>query len=304
MTPEQILIELSRDYPAPLPRKALEVAGQQRDEMVPVFLSLIGEAIKYGDDASKECTNSFSFIFHLLAEWRETCAYRPLIEFLRLPNDTLDLFIGDALTATAWRVIYSTFDGDFEPIVSLIEDEAAYEFSRSVMFHTLTAIALKTPIHRPKVISILDAFFEKFGTKGNVKENYVWSGWCTTISELGAPEFLGRAKTVYDDGGVDMLYGDWASYEKEVHEVAAGGAKHDFWLKEYDTPAIASAVEELSSWHCFSKEALNEAVNIKLLESFQKREALFSEVGKIGRNDPCPCGSGKKFKKCCLYSHA
>ncbi|NLV89137.1 MAG: SEC-C domain-containing protein, partial [Tissierellia bacterium] len=20
---------------------------------------------------------------------------------------------------------------------------------------------------------------------------------------------------------------------------------------------------------------------------------------KIGRNDPCPCGSGKKYKKCC-----
>jgi len=23
-------------------------------------------------------------------------------------------------------------------------------------------------------------------------------------------------------------------------------------------------------------------------------------MGKIGRNDPCPCGSGKKFKHCCL----
>ncbi len=23
--------------------------------------------------------------------------------------------------------------------------------------------------------------------------------------------------------------------------------------------------------------------------------------GKVGRNDPCPCGSGKKFKKCCLH---
>ncbi len=22
-------------------------------------------------------------------------------------------------------------------------------------------------------------------------------------------------------------------------------------------------------------------------------------IEKIGRNDPCPCGSGKKFKKCC-----
>ncbi|EPO7308178.1 SEC-C metal-binding domain-containing protein, partial [Escherichia coli] len=22
---------------------------------------------------------------------------------------------------------------------------------------------------------------------------------------------------------------------------------------------------------------------------------------KPGRNDPCPCGSGKKFKQCCLH---
>ena len=23
------------------------------------------------------------------------------------------------------------------------------------------------------------------------------------------------------------------------------------------------------------------------------------DLSKVGRNDPCPCGSGKKFKKCC-----
>lgn len=22
-------------------------------------------------------------------------------------------------------------------------------------------------------------------------------------------------------------------------------------------------------------------------------------MSKVGRNDPCPCGSGKKYKKCC-----
>jgi hypothetical protein len=43
----------------------------------------------------------------------------------------------------------------------------------------------------------------------------------------------------------------------------------------------------------------------KRLEAFQAsrrqmalEQNLFS--GKVGRNDPCPCGSGKKFKKCCL----
>lgn len=36
----------------------------------------------------------------------------------------------------------------------------------------------------------------------------------------------------------------------------------------------------------------------------ERSEKLYSQqqkfkVGKIGRNDPCPCGSGKKYKKCC-----
>jgi uncharacterized protein YchJ len=27
---------------------------------------------------------------------------------------------------------------------------------------------------------------------------------------------------------------------------------------------------------------------------------IINQNKKIGRNDPCPCGSGKKYKKCCL----
>ncbi|MBU6375458.1 MAG: YchJ family protein [Bdellovibrionales bacterium] len=30
-----------------------------------------------------------------------------------------------------------------------------------------------------------------------------------------------------------------------------------------------------------------------------KTETIRREEPKVGRNDPCPCGSGKKFKKCC-----
>jgi hypothetical protein len=36
------------------------------------------------------------------------------------------------------------------------------------------------------------------------------------------------------------------------------------------------------------------------LEASAGRPATFQRPGeKIGRNDPCPCGSGKKYKKCC-----
>jgi preprotein translocase subunit SecA len=30
-----------------------------------------------------------------------------------------------------------------------------------------------------------------------------------------------------------------------------------------------------------------------------KRRPVKRVAEKVGRNDPCPCGSGKKYKKCC-----
>jgi len=31
----------------------------------------------------------------------------------------------------------------------------------------------------------------------------------------------------------------------------------------------------------------------------QKKKPVKRASDKVGRNDPCPCGSGKKYKKCC-----
>lgn len=35
------------------------------------------------------------------------------------------------------------------------------------------------------------------------------------------------------------------------------------------------------------------------LDGEHETETVRNENPKVGRNDPCPCGSGKKFKKCC-----
>jgi SEC-C motif-containing protein len=34
-------------------------------------------------------------------------------------------------------------------------------------------------------------------------------------------------------------------------------------------------------------------------EGFPARDTYVRPGPKVGRNDPCPCGSGKKYKKCC-----
>jgi len=57
----------------------------------------------------------------------------------------------------------------------------------------------------------------------------------------------------------------------------------------------------------FVKEFFGGATEGELLEKMNGRLEVLKAVGhtlvrrvKIGRNDLCPCGSGIKFKKCCI----
>ena len=58
--------------------------------------------------------------------------------------------------------------------------------------------------------------------------------------------------------------------------------------------AKADWLYELPQW----KEIYSEE-ELKKLYKEQKESGTIRKEKKIGRNDPCPCGSGKKYKKCC-----
>lgn len=60
-------------------------------------------------------------------------------------------------------------------------------------------------------------------------------------------------------------------------------------------------VEAKADWlyHLPQWEKLIPEERRKELYKEQKRSKTVVKGEKIGRNDPCPCGSGKKYKKCC-----
>ena len=58
--------------------------------------------------------------------------------------------------------------------------------------------------------------------------------------------------------------------------------------------ARADWLYELPQW----KEIFSES-ELKKLYKEQKESTTIRKGKKVGRNDPCPCGSGKKYKKCC-----
>lgn len=58
--------------------------------------------------------------------------------------------------------------------------------------------------------------------------------------------------------------------------------------------AKADYLYELPQW-----EAIFSVEKRKQIEKELKQSRIVRNEDKIGRNDPCPCGSGKKYKKCC-----
>jgi len=60
--------------------------------------------------------------------------------------------------------------------------------------------------------------------------------------------------------------------------------------------ASADWLYNLEEWdNILSKEKRDE-----ITREFNQSKIFTHEAKKVGRNDPCPCGSGKKFKKCCI----
>jgi|SRR3989344_1093795 len=69
-------------------------------------------------------------------------------------------------------------------------------------------------------------------------------------------------------------------------------------ISEEDSQNIINKLNEFDK-DVFSKRhiALKKELRYPLHNKFFKKEKSHR---KIGRNEPCPCGSGKKYKKCCL----
>src|SRR5258708_39838811 len=61
----------------------------------------------------------------------------------------------------------------------------------------------------------------------------------------------------------------------------------------------------LSQWYGFSEQyKIDAAHRAARTKPYAKPSYLSPPIvnpnRNVGRNDPCPCGSGKKYKKCCL----
>lgn len=84
----------------------------------------------------------------------------------------------------------------------------------------------------------------------------------------------------------------------EIVRTEAGGPEDDRGVVEFIANYV-TADGERHRYHERSTFRRDDGRWLFVDGDVPKPETIVNDGPKIGRNDPCPCGSGKKFKKCC-----
>lgn len=293
-SPEQVLAELSvvRDTQ---PLEALASADAHRAVLVEPLLQAIERGVMNPAGLPEGEGMLFSYATYLLAKWREPRAYPFIIRWLSLPGEGAFDLGGDTVTDDGHRLLASVFDGDFEPIKTLILNREANEYCRGQAVQTLALLAVWAEVPRETV----EDYFLWLAREGLGREfNHVWNNLATSCVDIEALRVFPELRRAYEQGLIENGFMSQSTLDK----VEAG--PRGKWIEQQREwhPPISDVAEATSWWQCFKHDRKLTARQLAREQAMPSDSILPQPVRtgpKIGRNDPCPCGSGKKYKKCC-----
>jgi|RhiMetdeSRZDD1v2_1073273.scaffolds.fasta_scaffold26728_7 hypothetical protein len=240
---------------------------------------------------------------HILGAARLTAAYRPLIALLRRPQDEVRCLLGDAVTATLPKILAGVFDGDAEPLFALITDDDLDQFVRAAALDAFAFLTFDGKIDR----AIAEAFLTRFDQQSTAPGgDLIWLGWMTAVALLGLQHLSGRVHAAFEDGRIPLEFADESDYRELLADALARPTDSARFEAEH-LGYINDIVETLALF----PQGDSAEFPPQDFEGFDERDLEWAPgvparnpYRNVGRNDPCPCGSGRKFKKCCLPAPA
>ncbi len=170
-----------------------------------------------------------------------------------------------------------------EPLAKLLMDADAEPFTRAGAGSALAEMGEQHPELRSRIVTLLE---QAMLVADN--EQLTVGLLITNLMDLGAHESLPLIEQAYRDDRVDLSVVQMADIEEhfDLPRVTP-------WLKLSQESGFDDEDEDTKDW--------TEESALYPTTDDDEREVQVPYVAEVkaGRNDPCPCGSGKKYKKCC-----
>ncbi|MET0530670.1 MAG: DUF1186 domain-containing protein [Microvirga sp.] len=284
-----------------LPREAMQWALDNWDEAAPALFSIL-ERFVSGADRSDEAASAVFFILHLAGEKQDTRVF-PLLCDLAQDGEAIETLLGDSITTTFKQILISTYDSDLDTLKGVIEASEADEFVRAGALEVLAYLTAIGRIPRDETEAYLLRLYD---TLQPAHESFVWTGWVRAVALLGLEALSDVVRQAFLRGLIDLMVMSYDDFCQDLGRTLADPKRMVGFHHDRIEP-LKDAIGELSSWYAFSDAAKRDQVRRATTPGdarlFLADTLLpFADPFRgVGRNDPCPCGSGKKFKKCCLH---
>jgi hypothetical protein len=291
-----------------LPRASMQWALENWDDAYPRFAGLL-EAYAGGGDRSEETERALFFVIYLLADRGEKQAFRALCSFIRDAAVT-EAILGDGVTEDLAPILIAMFDGSVQALKAVIEDTNADEFVRAEALQAMAYLTRTGHLTEVEMRAYLRHLFGEMEPRGAC---YVWAGWLDAVSLLGYDDLAAQAEELCRQEFVERSIMNVNNFREDLRRTL-GDPERMAGFEYRRIAPYADAIGSLSKWHSFSDQSKADQARRALgseddeasadldasLPRFNFPPPRLNPLRHVGRNDPCPCGSGKKFKKCCL----
>lgn len=276
----------------------LIIIRDNKAEASKYFHECLDRMAKNIDSLDETLANDAFFGICFLAEWKDTSAFKKVQRVLHeIGEDVDDLWLGDALTENLPAIMYQLYDGDLENLKAAFYDLDIQAFARMPFMDIMFQFFIDGKINK----SQLDDFFIQLEKMADDDlDDALISYLCLNMAQIHDFGYLSKTKMWFERGLIDeYVAGDYSDYVDITFEYPTNKSYKNFVRTEF------SFEDELSRWYEFEGSS-RKTINQKISDADRKKlldkaiEQYSNPYKNVGRNDPCPCGSGKKFKKCHL----
>ncbi len=292
--------EIVRDrlelFRKPFPHDAVALAHAHRETVAPRLVRVLEDLALDATPARDGNHVLHLFAMALLACWRDARAYRPLLALAHNSPEVIDDLFGDALTELYGRTIASVCDGDMRPLQELVDDRSVSVWVRSALLEAwkVRVVEGDAPVE-PFERFLLDVgrqCAERLRHGEREPERFeMLDDVAGQACDIGSTLLLEPVRQWFAERLIDERYIDRPFFEREFalpHEERLSR------LRRHRQGYIDDVAAEMRWWGAGDVDDDEFA-----LDALPPSTATFVRASpKIGRNDPCPCGSGRKYKKC------
>jgi signal peptidase I len=282
-----------------------------RETLIPDLLKVIYDSIarfKYFSEETEweQTTHEFlSHALHLLTELNSEESLEVIFNILRQDEEYFEYWFSDTFSEQLWECLFVLGNHKLEAFRSYVFEPNHYCYARLIISETIAQIALYYPERRDEVITwykrLIEGIFEKENDETVIDTDWIAFIICD-LADIGANELIPIVKELFVHGLVsEDVCGDFDEIAKDFQNGGADDKKKEIYenifLKydaivnfryDYKEPAFGEYIDDEQTGTFSQNNEENEIFSIS------------NPLRTVGRNDPCPCGSGKKFKKCCL----